>query len=248
MQHVAASGLGQQPDLVGDAARMVLSLYGLLSTGDKQAWCFSPCCGTYILPVALALSISIPKFLGAPESTMAPQSVLLGSSALQGSFVHICDFSPFPQCLLCLIKHFWCFLSHDVWQQHRHLHFRPAVGLCANVSVSFSLSLSTGGSGCVAAALPMLLDSPSLSLPMATAHCAISALAPLQQYLPSPLLPALDYSFRLPSTLPSSSGPGCWQKGGFSPCPITLPSVADKVSCISPLISSKTFSKCQVWE
>lgn len=190
-----------------------------------------------ILPVTLALSISIPKFLGAAEppshgTPNLPPGKLCSARIIYAHlwFQSLPTMSLVPHEALLVLSFTRCLTAHC------HLHFRAGVGLCANMSLSPFPWLWLLG------ALPvwLLLDCPSLSLPAATACCAISALAPSS---------ALGYSaFRLPSTLPSPSGPGCWQKGGFSPCPITLPSVADKVSCISPLISSKTFSKCQVWE
>lgn len=152
-------------------------------------------------------------------------------------FLSLPTMSLVPHEALLVLSFTWCLTTP--------LHLRASVGLCANMSLSLFPWFWLPGVWLLQPCPCCLTPLPS---PCPWLQPAVPFL-PLLPYSGSYLLPALGYSaFRLPSTLPSPSGPGCWQKGGFSPCPITLPSVADKVSCISPLISSKIFSKCQGWE
>lgn len=136
--------------------------------------------------MALPLSISIPNVFDTPAPPMVPQTSLLGRPALQESFAHDHGFSPFPHCLSRPVKHSWCFLSHGVQWHHCHLHFRATAGLCPNTTLSPAPCVRMlGSSGCAAAAaLPMQLYLPSLCLPVATAHGAVSSHAPFQDHLP----------------------------------------------------------------
>jgi len=114
------------------------------------------------------------------------------------------------------------------------------------------LGPAAGGSTCAAAAASsVLLYPPSLCLPVATAHCVVSARALLQQQLP-PAVPQLSFPSQAPQHSPSTGWPWLKAEGRFFSLPSCslqrdeasppLPSMAGKGLCISPPILSKTSS------